>query len=145
MLFCEEHIPFFSKEVAKLCLFFNHVERVFLGTPYFAGTFLFVIPFFKSFKALHFTPIGLLFNLRFMCTIFLSQKNKNGFFEFTMLYLCIQKLNARFEKVGMFNFWSKSLNSIEKAWRDKKKFKFCSTYQDVWVFEYSRSFWSEKG
>ena len=61
MLFREEDIPFFSKKVANLCLFFTHVERVFFGTPYFAATSLFVIPFSKSF-----TPIGLLFNLRFM-------------------------------------------------------------------------------
>ena len=97
------HLFLFQRS-CQVVLIFTHVERVFLGTPYFAGTSLFVIPFFKSFKALHFTPIGLLFNRRFMCTIFLSQKNKNGFFEFTMVYLCIQKLNARFEKVGMFNF-----------------------------------------
>ena len=67
-----EDIPFFSKEVVNLCLFFTHVERVFFGTPYFAATSLFVIPFSKSFRALHFTPIGLLFNLHFMGIIFLS-------------------------------------------------------------------------
>ena len=74
------------------------------GTPYVAVTSLFAIPFAKSFKALHFTPIGLLFNLRFMGTIFLSQRTKNGLFEFTTLCLCFQKSNAWFENVWMFKF-----------------------------------------
>ena len=95
---------FFSKEIVRFCLFFTHVERVFFGTPYFATTSLFAIPFPKSFKPLHFTPIGLLFNLRFRGTIFLSQRTKNGLFEFATLCLCFQKLNAWFENVGMFEF-----------------------------------------
>ena len=36
VLFREEDIPFFSREVANLYLFFTHAERVFFGTPYFA-------------------------------------------------------------------------------------------------------------
>ena len=71
-----------------------YVERVFFGTSYVAATSLFVIPFSRFFKAIHFTPIGLLFNLRFMGTIFISQRTKNGLFEFTTLCLCFQKLNA---------------------------------------------------
>ena len=63
---------------------------------------LFVIPFSKSFKTLHFTPIGLLFSLRFMGTIFLLQRTKNGLFEFMTLCLCFQKSNAWFENVWMF-------------------------------------------
>ena len=66
MLYREEDIPFFSKEVVNLRLFLTHVERLFFGRPYFAATSLFVIPFSKSLKALkYFTPIGLLFNLCF--------------------------------------------------------------------------------
>ena len=53
-----------------MCLFFTHAERVFFGTPYFAATSLFLIPFSKSFKALHFTPIGLLLNLVFWAPFF---------------------------------------------------------------------------
>ena len=75
----------------NLNLFFTHVERVFFGTPYFAAASLFVIPFCKSFKALPFTPIGLLFNRRFMNTLFFfSQRTKIGLFEFTRLCLCFE-------------------------------------------------------
>ena len=93
----EEDILFFSKGVAYLWLFFTHEEREFFGTPYFVdfvATSLFVIRFSKSFKAFYFTPIGLLFNLRFMGTIFLWQRTKNDLFEFPTLCLCFQKLNA---------------------------------------------------
>ena len=83
-----------EEEIVNLCLFFPHVERVFFRTPYFVAISLFVIPFSKSFKALHFTPIGLLFNLRFMGTIFLLQRTKNGLFEFTTLCLCFQNSNG---------------------------------------------------
>ena len=83
-----------------------------------------------------------------MGTIFLSQRTKNGLFEFMALSLCFQKSNAWFENVGMFEFWSKSLNCIEKARIDEKKFEswreihprdwqICSTYGDVRVFKYS--------
>ena len=104
VLFREEDIPFFSREVANLYLFFTHAERVFFGTPYFAATSLFIISFSKLFTALHFTRIGLLFKLRFVGTIFLSQITKNGLFEFTTLGLCFQKSNAWFENVGEFEF-----------------------------------------
>ena len=89
VLFYEEDIPFFSKEVVNLRLFFTHVETVLFGTPYFAATSYLSFPF-------HFTPIGLLFNLRFMGTIFLWQRTNNGLLEFTTL--CFQKSNAWFEK-----------------------------------------------
>ena len=98
------HSVCFSKEVVNLCLFFTHVERVFFGTPYFAAMSLFVIPISNSFKALHFTPIGLLFNVHFKGAIFLSQRTKNGLFEFTTLCLCFQKSNAWFQNVRMFEF-----------------------------------------
>ena len=62
VLFCEEDIPVFSKEVVNLWLFFTHVDLVFFRTRYFAATSLFVIPFSRYFKALYFTPISLLFN-----------------------------------------------------------------------------------
>ena len=148
MLFHEEDIPFFSKEVVNLCLIFTHVKRVFFGTTYFAVTFLFAVPFSESFNALHFTLVGLLYNLPFYGTIFLSQRSKNGLFDFMTLCLCFQKSNAWFKNVGMFEFSSKSSNSIEKVRRDKKKFwviereihlrdrQISSTYRDVRVFEY---------
>ena len=132
----------------SVCAYFSLMEKeCFLGhhtllsRPY-------VIPISESFKASHFTPIGWLFNLRFMGTIFLSQRTKNGLFEFMALCLCFQKSNAWFENVGMFEFWSKSLNCIEKARIDEKKFEswreihpsywqISSTYRDVQVFKYS--------
>ena len=86
MFFRELDILFFSKEVVNLCLFFTHVERAFFGTPYFAAASLFVIPFSKSLKALHFIPIG--FNLHFIGNIFLSERTKNNLIEFMMFCLC---------------------------------------------------------
>ena len=65
MLFREEDIPFFSKEVVNLCIVFTHVKRVFFGTTYFAATSSFAVPFSESFNALHFTLIGLLYNVPF--------------------------------------------------------------------------------
>ena len=104
LLFREEDIPFFSKETVNLWLFFTHVEKVFFGTLYIAVTSLFVIPFSKSLKSLHFIPADLLLNLRFIHTIALSQRAKNVLFQFTTLFLSFQKSNALFEKVGMFKF-----------------------------------------
>ena len=106
--FCEEDIPVFSKEVVNLCLFFTHIERVFFGTPYFAATSLFVIPFSKSFKALHFTPTGLLFNH------FCLAKNQECFFFFN---------SRRFVHV----FKNRMHDLIRKRWNVRilvKKFKF---------------------
>ena len=155
VLFCEEDIPFFSKEVVNLCLFFTHVKRGFFGTPYFSATSLFVIPFSES-QSFTFYTYRLLFNLHFMGTIFLSQRTKNGLFESGTPCLCFQKSNASLENVGMFEFQSKSSNSIEKL--GEKKFELqreihpsdrqiCSTYQDVRVFECSscRDYFARKG
>ena len=68
-------------------LIFHQCRKSVFWILYFAATSLFVIPFSKSFKAFYFTPVGLLFNLRFMGIIFLSQRTKNGLFEFTTLYV----------------------------------------------------------
>ena len=104
------HSFLFQRICVNLCLFFTHVERVFFGTSYFDATSLFVIPFSKPFKALHFKPTWLLFNLRFMGTIFLLQRTKNGLFEFTDA-LCCSKMEC----------------IIPKRWKVRilvKKFKF---------------------
>ena len=87
-----EHSFLFQRS-CQFVLIFHHVERMLFGTPYFAATSLFVIFFSKSFKALM-LHLGLLFNLRFIGTIFLSQRTKNCLFEFTTLCLCFQKSNA---------------------------------------------------
>ena len=161
MLFREEDIPFFSKEVVNLCLFFTHVERVFFGTPYFAATSLFVIPFSKSFKALHFTPIGLLFNLRFMGTIFLSQRTKNGLFEFTTLYAfknqmhdsktfewsnSMEKVRILLKKLGEVrkssSYRGKFIQGTDKFVQPTEMFEFSSIRViDIFCLKRVREFW----
>ena len=102
-----EHSFLFQRS-CQFVLIFHHVERMLFGTPYFAATSLFVIFFSKSFKALHVAPIGLLFNLRFIGTIFLSQRTKNGLFMFSRIECMIRKSwNVRI-LVKKFEFYWKS-------------------------------------
>ena len=114
--FHEEDIPFFSKEDVSLCLYFTHVERVFFRTPYFAATSLFVIPISESIKALHFTPIGLLFNFRFMGTIFLSRRTT---FMFSKIDCMIWKRLNSSQKVRIL---LKKLGEIKKRSSYREKF-----------------------
>ena len=121
----EEDTSFYSKNVVNLCFFFTHEETVFFETQYFSAMSLLAILFSKSFKALDFTPIGLLFNLRFMGTIFPSQRTNNGLFEFTMLCLCckdcmIRKRCKIWILVKKFELYWKSSDRLEKLWVMKK-------------------------
>ena len=61
---------FLFQRSCQFVLIFHPCRKVFIGTPYFAATSFFVIPFSKSFRALHFTPIGLLFNLILRASFF---------------------------------------------------------------------------
>ena len=106
-------MPFHSKKVVNLYLFFTQEEAVFFETQYFSAMALLAIPFSKSFKALDFTPIGLLLNLRFMGTIFLSQRTNNGLFEFTMLCLCCKDCMIR-KRCKKFELYWKSSDRLEK-------------------------------
>ena len=125
----------------NLKLFFTHVERVFFGTPYFAATSLFVIPFCKSFKAWPFTPIGLLFNLRFMSTLFFSGKeprmvclNSQGFVYVLKNWMHVLKTFECSNSSQKFWILLKKLREIRKTLSYREKF-IQGTDKCVWPTE----------
>ena len=96
----EKFILYFSNEAVNLCLFFPHVKTVFRGTPYFVATSLFVNPFSRSFKALHFQPKTYLsvFVLRA-----LSFSKKHLTKNFCDVFFFYQKSNIRTLELSNFD------------------------------------------
>lgn len=72
--FCRFTLDPFSSELKSFSLFLTHVDKVFLGTLYFAATSLLLIPFSKSFRAWHFSRKLLWLYLRFTATNILNSK-----------------------------------------------------------------------